>query len=1008
MAPKYKDMPCVGGYLDGSKDGLKAGTLNILAGKDKAWGHKRIACIQTSDNRREDHADLGKHSSWVKWASPTAEALRQACLAQESRISDTEPSVPSVVITSISVQNSSFLGPLELAFAALKDIKEDLDGLASAVDRKETEEFVMHRANWLAAKAANVEQVCKIAEARSRSTADQEDLDAATEAKKEADREADKLQKQLAEHAANSGVDRWQKIRDSSEKMRFRSQQDLDRRIAAAGRLEVLCRHLPREDGDALAAYCSAMAELKASGASDAVAAAEASLSGRSGSITGRLEQLGAELADKVAKKRERIADLKALAGHGEQGGFSYLAQPTRHLMRTLQSAGMDPRPLCDLIEVTDEKWTAAAEALIGRDREAIFVDRADIRRASEIFKDGRREFRGASLVSINKLSRDVEHFDSDKFPSVIHSDDQDAMAFIVRRFGGVRLAETMDAFDRPGRALMTDGLYDNSLTRYHLNVDPAGHKIGKVAQARLAEQIATELKRETDDMGVLESQYRVVSRSNADMSIVAGGERATVAELVSEVASAKKDKREAEEHVQAIQAEGDGGLKERFDAQKAFARRREEEIRSIGKRMSLNNRDIQDAEDALRKGSDVVGSWLNLAYTRNLYRGMKKRFAYFSGADLYRQRLAEAGGKQASAPGSAAAAAAASAAHRALAAAAASAAKQADQDRERHDRSAVGKLNRFFSDDRFGRSSQVGAESPLLGEVMPWVKIQIEAIESNELRQHREKAKEASEKVSSLFRGEFLHAVTERITKMRREIDDLNAALRPHPFVDERYYFTRTRGAEFEPLFKAVELSKESEDSLALLFADEIPEDSPHYETLTELREILEDPDRDFSLFEDYRNFYNFEIMMENIHTGRKTRWEARRQSGSGGEKQLPLYVAIGASLASVFGSVSPHSEKGMALALFDEAFSKMDGKNQRQMFRYFEKLGIQVIIAAPFEKKGPIVAHMDTVVEVDKFQDQSTATVVSIKERVREEIDAVNPDLMDDARVRELMAAE
>lgn len=116
MAAKYKDMPCVGGYLDGSKEGLKGGTLNILAGKEKAWGHKRIACIQTSDNRREDHADLGKHSSWIKWASPTAEALRQACLAQESRISDTEPSVPSVVITSISVQNSAFLGPLELAF----------------------------------------------------------------------------------------------------------------------------------------------------------------------------------------------------------------------------------------------------------------------------------------------------------------------------------------------------------------------------------------------------------------------------------------------------------------------------------------------------------------------------------------------------------------------------------------------------------------------------------------------------------------------------------------------------------------------------------------------------------------------------------------------------------------------------------------------------------------------------------------------------------------------------
>jgi chromosome segregation protein len=95
---------------------LKAGPISILAGKDKAWGNKRVACIQTSDNRREDHADLGTHTSWIKWAKPTAEALRQACLAQESRISHYEPKLPSVVISGISVSNSQFLGPTDLAF----------------------------------------------------------------------------------------------------------------------------------------------------------------------------------------------------------------------------------------------------------------------------------------------------------------------------------------------------------------------------------------------------------------------------------------------------------------------------------------------------------------------------------------------------------------------------------------------------------------------------------------------------------------------------------------------------------------------------------------------------------------------------------------------------------------------------------------------------------------------------------------------------------------------------
>ena len=114
MAVKYIEMPCVGGYTDGDITKLSSGIRNRIEGKDKAWGNKRIACLQTSDNRREDHEDLGKYSSWIKWAKPTAEALRQACLAQESRISHEDPRRPAVGVNSISVSNSAFLGPFDL------------------------------------------------------------------------------------------------------------------------------------------------------------------------------------------------------------------------------------------------------------------------------------------------------------------------------------------------------------------------------------------------------------------------------------------------------------------------------------------------------------------------------------------------------------------------------------------------------------------------------------------------------------------------------------------------------------------------------------------------------------------------------------------------------------------------------------------------------------------------------------------------------------------------------
>jgi chromosome segregation protein len=55
----------------------------------------------------------------VKWAIPTAEALRQPCLAQESRVSRETPLLPALVIASISVSNSLFLGPVDLELSPL-------------------------------------------------------------------------------------------------------------------------------------------------------------------------------------------------------------------------------------------------------------------------------------------------------------------------------------------------------------------------------------------------------------------------------------------------------------------------------------------------------------------------------------------------------------------------------------------------------------------------------------------------------------------------------------------------------------------------------------------------------------------------------------------------------------------------------------------------------------------------------------------------------------------------
>ncbi|MCX6756351.1 MAG: AAA family ATPase [Candidatus Nomurabacteria bacterium] len=113
-AKHYKEMRCVGGYVDGDYSKSSDGYKNILEGRQQNNGYKSIAVFQTSDNRKRDHSDLGTYITYVKWSEPTAEALRQACLAKESRLSLAEPELPSVWITSVTVSNSKFLGRVDL------------------------------------------------------------------------------------------------------------------------------------------------------------------------------------------------------------------------------------------------------------------------------------------------------------------------------------------------------------------------------------------------------------------------------------------------------------------------------------------------------------------------------------------------------------------------------------------------------------------------------------------------------------------------------------------------------------------------------------------------------------------------------------------------------------------------------------------------------------------------------------------------------------------------------
>jgi hypothetical protein len=884
---------------------------------------------------------------------------------------------------------------------ALVALRAIIDDLAAAHERRACEQWMSKRGHWFAARAAYYALLKKHLEEVAKRDAARAELDFLDEEVKGIDTEIRRLDMAIAEHDLKSGRKTLIQSLTSVTQAAERAVGEFERRLEAVRALQPLSamkdfgfdEFIPLISGLTRAAK-DASIERTATMLLDA----ESRLLAADRKLLEKVDEARRKLIRQSEDEKSKSQQLNdRLKLHSSGGGAVHLDQATLHLCQKLRQAGMVPRVLCDLVEVSDASWMAAAEGLLGRDREAIFVDRSDIARATALFKEGRREFRGASLVSLNKLDPLKATPQPGTFPFLFNSSDVDAMAFIARRHGSVRLADTIGQFNEPGRAIMKDGLYDDGLVRTHRAADPSTFKIGKAAQARALRDMAEMAEHLAETSTKSDAAAKLADSAHVQLRRFFDEQLPTFQAITQEFAKSARERNEVEQRIASLDGKGDGGLRNKRQVQRDLKRNREDQRKS--QQVVLNNHlvEAETTKRTIEGGENIPGSRVGARVTWSLYRKIVSLYDQRTGRSTYRKRF-DAISKRNEADR-----------HRTLAETSAKAAEAAEADRLKIERMVRESLGDYF--EKFGVVSQVGTESEPLGEVRPWMDALIQEMETNELRRYERQAREAADKAATLLRGEFINAVTSRISKMERELTAMNRGLADHPFHNEKYSFHHTRLAEFQPILKIIEIGKTSPEALDMLFkGDQVPEDFPHRDTLEEIEALLEDPSKDFSVFEDYRNFFTFEIHMQDIVSGRTTRWETRRGTGSGAEQQVPIYVAIGASLASVYGSANAVAGRpsGMSLAIFDEAFSKMDGKNQRQMMSFYKKLGLQIIIAAPNEKRIAVLEHIDSVVEVDRIGEGARATVVQLKERARNELRSMDPDLLSDADLAKKVAAE
>jgi len=208
-----------------------------------------------------------------------------------------------------------------------------------------------------------------------------------------------------------------------------------------------------------------------------------------------------------------------------------------------------------------------------------------------------------------------------------------------------------------------------------------------------------------------------------------------------------------------------------------------------------------------------------------------------------------------------------------------------------------------------------------------------------------------------------------------------------------QTYAFRYHVNAVMKPIHTLAEAIAE-QPRLGLSMLDDDTLDPKVREGFRELERRLSDETLVKDL-QDYRQFFDFDLHMTNDR-GQVTTLSKRSVTGSGGQKQAPYYVAVGAAMAAAYYPKTGHGDpEGLGLVVFDEAFNNLDAPNTQALLSFFSDLHLQVIVAAPDKVRAMFLETVDTIVSVNRRPDtqEPVLTMTYPKMEARQALIDANP---------------
>lgn len=220
-----------------------------------------------------------------------------------------------------------------------------------------------------------------------------------------------------------------------------------------------------------------------------------------------------------------------------------------------------------------------------------------------------------------------------------------------------------------------------------------------------------------------------------------------------------------------------------------------------------------------------------------------------------------------------------------------------------------------------------------------------LQFIKETKLVDYKEQAEEKKKNAYYSFQNDFINKLRERITEARDGFNALNFSLKKLDFGGDQYTFKIFPKQE---MIEYYEMVMDNDLFYGGLFNETFQD--KHGDSLNELFKYIALEQDSFTKqneFLDYRTYLDFEIEIKDKNGG-ISKFSKIALSKSGGETQVPFYIAVLASFYHTYQMYRKNADT-FRLVIFDEAFNRMDTERVEKCIRYIKDCGFQAIVVAP-----------------------------------------------------------